>query len=93
LGIAQRHIRIQFGQKYSRTKQSNPLPTNIKAISDWMKIKRTQKNLTSGHVAFKMGIAQSSVRSWEDGTSGPSKEQIQDLIGVFGEAPPFGIVH
>jgi len=93
LGIAQRQIHIKFKQKHAQKHRANSLTDNIKMIGGWIKVKRTQKNLTSGHVAAKMGIAHAVVRTWEEGASGPSKEQIQDLIVVFGEAPPFGIVH
>ena len=92
MGIAQSQIHINFDQKSSRKQYANLLRTNMQTIGDWIRFKRTEKNLTSGHVAAKMGIAHSVVRTWEKGASGPSKEQIQDLIRVFEDAPPFGIV-
>ena len=62
----------------------NPLPVNIKTIGDWIKIRRETKNLTSGHVAAKMGIAQSVVRSWECGAGHPDKRQLEVLVDLFG---------
>jgi DNA-binding transcriptional regulator YiaG len=93
LGIAQRQIHIKFNKKQKPKDRANQLQINIQMIGDWIKVKRMEKFLTSGHVAEKMGIAHAMVRTWEEGPNGPSQEQIQDLIGVFGETPPFEIVH
>jgi DNA-binding transcriptional regulator YiaG len=60
------------------------LPINIKTIGEWILIKRIGKNLTSGHVAAKMGIAQSVVRSWEEGTIRPDSLQMKVLATIFG---------
>jgi DNA-binding transcriptional regulator YiaG len=48
-----------------------------------------KKNLTPGHVAFKMGIAQSVVRSWEDGNSQPDALQFELLATILGSKPDF----
>jgi DNA-binding transcriptional regulator YiaG len=57
---------------------------NIKTIAGWIKVKRTEKNLTPGHLAAKMGIAMVLVRSWESGASQPDSKQLQDLAKTFG---------
>jgi transcriptional regulator with XRE-family HTH domain len=57
---------------------------NIQTIADWIKVKRKEKNLTPGHLAEKMGIATSLVRSWEDGSSQPDSKQLQDLASYLG---------
>ena len=57
---------------------------NIKTIAGWIKVKRTEKNLTPGHLAAKMGIATVLVRSWESGASQPDSKQLQDLAKTFG---------
>jgi len=88
LGIAERQIHIKFDQKTARKKKANPLPINVQTIGFWIKSKRMEKNLTSGHVAFKMGIAQSVVRSWEDGSSQPNSQQLKELTDILG---PFEI--
>ena len=93
LGTAQRQIHIKFNRKPSQRDNHNSLPYNINTIGDWIKIKLIEENLTAVHVAAKMGIAHAVVRSWEEGANGPGKEQIQALIGVFGDAPPLGIIH
>ena len=38
----------------------------------------------SDHLAAKMGIATDLVRSWEDGTSRPSGQQLKVLASLFG---------
>jgi DNA-binding transcriptional regulator YiaG len=57
---------------------------NIQTIADWIKVKRIEKNLTPHHLAAKMGIATSLVRSWESGGSQPDSKQLQDLAKTFG---------
>jgi len=84
LGIAQRQIRIKYAQKSRKQKRSKPLPTSIKTLGDWIQVKRQEKNLTSGHVAAKMGIAPALVRSWESGSSQPDSKQLQDLANFLG---------
>ena len=61
-------------------------------MAEWIRLNREAKNLTAGHLAAKMGIAATLVRSWEGSKSGPGKEQMQHLTSVFGEAPALGIV-
>ena len=87
MGIAQRQIRVKFKQKPTRKHSANPLSDNIKTIGDWIKVKRMEKNLTSGHVAAKMGIAQTLVRSWEGGESQPNSQQLRLLVNLFGSDP------
>jgi ribosome-binding protein aMBF1 (putative translation factor) len=69
------------------------LKQNVQAVGDWIRVKRIERNLTRGHLAAKMGIAHTLIRSWEGCTSWPGKEQIHDLIMVFEAAPPLGIVY
>jgi ribosome-binding protein aMBF1 (putative translation factor) len=87
LGIAQRQIHTKFDQKQGHRCKHNLLPINVKTIGEWIKVKREAKNLTSGHVATKMGIAQSVVRSWEDGNSQPDHQQFKFLAKLFGFDP------
>jgi len=84
LGIAERQIHVKFDQKPAYKKRSKPLPANIQTIGDWILFKRAEKNLTSGHVAAKMGIADSVVRSWEAGVSQPDSRQLKELTNIFG---------
>ena len=65
------------------------LPESIKSLGDWIQVKRHERNLTSGHLAAKMGIATSSVLSWEDGDSQPDSQQIKVLVSLFGNDPDF----
>jgi len=84
LGIAQRQVFIKFSQKTRKQNNAKPLPANIKTIGDWIQVKRVEKNLTPGHLAAKMGIATSLVRSWEDGTSQPDSRQLKVLTSLLG---------
>jgi ribosome-binding protein aMBF1 (putative translation factor) len=87
LGIAQRQIHAKFSPKRGRSNHRNPLPVNIETIGDWIKVQREAKNLTSGHVAAKMGIARAVVRSWERGASQPDSQQLKVLAHLFGVDP------
>jgi DNA-binding transcriptional regulator YiaG len=87
LGIAERQIHIKFDQNIKPKKTSNPLPANAQTIGDWIRIRRTEKNLTSGHLAFKMGIADCIVRSWENGSRQPDGKQLTFLVNFFGSDP------
>ena len=84
LGIAQRSISIKYAHISRNRKQAKALSVNIKTIAGWIKVKRTEKNLTPGHLAAKMGIATVLVRSWESGASQPDSKQLQDLAKTFG---------
>ncbi|HXR46648.1 MAG TPA: helix-turn-helix transcriptional regulator [Candidatus Limnocylindrales bacterium] len=67
-------------------KQNNakPLPASIKTLGDLIHVKRMEKNLTSGHLAAKMGITAILVRSWEDGTKRPDNRQLEVLVRLLG---------
>jgi ribosome-binding protein aMBF1 (putative translation factor) len=84
LGIAQRTIRIKYAQKSRKDPRVKPLPVSIKAIGDWIQVKRREKNLTRCHLALKMGIATVLIQSWEDGTSQPNGQQLEVLSSVLG---------
>jgi ribosome-binding protein aMBF1 (putative translation factor) len=84
LGIAQRQIRIKYAQKSRNRNRSKPLPENIKSLGDLIQVKRHEKNLTAGHLALKMGIATTLVRSWEDGSSQPNSQQLKTLADLLG---------
>jgi ribosome-binding protein aMBF1 (putative translation factor) len=59
------------------------LPTSIKTLGDWIQVKRHQKNLTSAHLAAKMGIATAMVHSWENDTSEPDDRQREILSNLL----------
>jgi ribosome-binding protein aMBF1 (putative translation factor) len=46
--------------------------------------KRHEINITSCHLAAKIGIATALVRSWENGASHPDDRQMQVLEGLLG---------
>ena len=43
-----------------------------------------EKNLTSGHLGAKMGIATALFRSWEDGSIQPNRQQFETLAALLG---------
>ena len=88
LGIAQRRIIIKYAQKSENWSQPKPLVESIKTIGDWIQVKRMEKNLTSGHVADKMGIAAALIRSWEAGSEHPNDWQLKILAQLFEVDPP-----
>jgi ribosome-binding protein aMBF1 (putative translation factor) len=83
LAFAQRRIRIKYAQNSRKQQRSKPLPVSIKTVGDWIQVKRTEKNLTPGHLAAKMGIATALVRSWEDGTILPDNRQLEVLANLL----------
>jgi len=56
-------------------------------FGDWIRLKRAEKNLTSGHMPAKMCIADSVVRSWADGNSQPDNKQLTFWANFFGSDP------
>jgi len=56
-------------------------------MGDLIRVKRQAKNLTPGHLAFKMGIAASVVSSWEDGSAKPNDWQLKRLTQILGFEP------
>ena len=84
LGIAHRHIRITLAPKLGQQKQHISLNVNEKTLGGWIQAKRTERNLTPGHLAAKMGIAQAVVRSWEEGSRQPDGLQLAVLERIFG---------
>jgi DNA-binding transcriptional regulator YiaG len=87
VGIAQCTNRIKFAPDTRFKRFQKPLPASIKTLSDWIRNQRTEKNLTCGHLAEKMGIAAAMVRSWEDGISQPGERQMDFLKKYFESAP------
>ena len=84
MGIAQRTIHIKFSQRQAQHNRFNQLQSNHLTIGDWIKVKRTEKNITSGHVAAKMGIPHAVVRSWEAGECRADCHQLNDLAKILG---------
>jgi DNA-binding transcriptional regulator YiaG len=91
LGIAQCTDTIKFEPDTRFKRSQKPLPANIKTLSDWIRNQRTEKNLTCGHLAEKMGIAAAMVHSWEDGISQPGERQL-DFLKKYLSAPPKEVV-
>jgi ribosome-binding protein aMBF1 (putative translation factor) len=84
LGIAQRSIRVKYTHKSRKDPRVKPLLESIKAIGDWIQIKRREKNLTRCHLAVKMGIATSLVCSWESSIRQPDSQQLELLSSILG---------
>ena len=60
---------------------------NGQTLGGWIQAKRIERNLTPGHLAAKMGIAQAVVRSWEKGISQPDSLQLPVLESILGALP------
>ena len=60
---------------------------NMQSLGDWIRFKRSERNLAPGHLAAKMGIAASLVCAWEEGESQPDENHIGILARIFGERP------
>ncbi|MDR3457146.1 MAG: helix-turn-helix transcriptional regulator [Verrucomicrobiae bacterium] len=75
---------MKYAKKSKVETQHKPLMESMKTIGDWIKAQREQRNLTSGHVALKMGIAHALVLSWETNASKPVSQQMQMLAKLFG---------
>lgn len=84
LGITQQQIRVKIQANLENQKRSKVLKLNIKTAGDWLKFKWIEKNLTLSHVAVKMGIAISLIRSWESSTTRPDSKQLEGLSYVLG---------
>jgi DNA-binding transcriptional regulator YiaG len=93
LGIAHRSISVEFEPDMRHRTLHKPLILSIKTLGDWIRAKRIAQSLTPGHLAAKMGITHAMICSWENNTTHPIKEQMQDLARVFGEFPPLRIVN
>ena len=94
MGIAHRSIVVKYAQKSKNQVQPKPLVESVKTIGDWIKAQREYKNLTSGHVALKMGIAHALVVSWESNASKPDSQQWAGLARAFGvDAGTFPFPH
>jgi len=83
LGIAQRTIHVKFAVKPKQSLKPNPLPVNIQSIGDLIQTRRQAKNLTPGHLAFKMGITASMISAWEDGSFRPDDAQLNLLAKIL----------
>ena len=83
MGITQRQIQVKVPANLGNQKRANALKTNMKSAGDWLKVKRLEKNLTSGQVAAKMGIATSLVCAWEGNTQQPDNHQLKVLASVL----------
>jgi DNA-binding transcriptional regulator YiaG len=81
-------VSVEYGPNGGIKEVHKPLITSVKTLGDWIRASQIAKNLTPGHLAAKMGIAHAMIRSWEDGTCQPGRQQVADLIKYFGQAPP-----
>jgi ribosome-binding protein aMBF1 (putative translation factor) len=66
-----------------KPQHAKPLADSIKTRGDWIRVKRQEKNLAPGHLAAKMGIASTLVRSWEHDQLLPTEDQWEALAGIL----------
>jgi DNA-binding transcriptional regulator YiaG len=80
LGITQRTITPNSRHIQPKTeKMADAIADEHKAIGDWIRVKRQEKNLSPYHLATEMGVGTALVRSWENGKGQPDKQQLDFL--------------
>ena len=57
-------------------------------IARWIKKNRLSHDMTQKQFADKMGVSQSQVSNWENGSSEPSQKAVQIMSSTFGQEPP-----
>ncbi|HEY4414461.1 MAG TPA: hypothetical protein VGO57_02120 [Verrucomicrobiae bacterium] len=57
--------------------------SDIKTLGDWIRARRIAKNHAPYHLAHKMGIAHSVIRSRETGVSQPESNQLIQLSEIL----------
>lgn len=45
---------------------------------------RSRRDLTQEQLAQELGVAESTIRRWEEGTTRPSSEALVAMAGIFG---------
>lgn len=45
---------------------------------------RSRRDLTQEQLAEKLGVAESTIRRWEEGITRPSSEMLVTMAGIFG---------
>lgn len=45
---------------------------------------RSRLDMTQGQLAESLGVAESTIRRWEDGATRPSPQALIDMSGMFG---------
>lgn len=88
MGIAHSSVPLENEPETTGKKAHKPLITSVKTLGDWIRANRIAKMFAPHNLGAKMGITHSIIRSWEDGTSRPTGQQIRDLTRIFGQAPP-----
>lgn len=84
MAFAQRSVSVKYEPKKERFDRHNQLPLSTQTPGDWIKTKRIEKKLSPSHLAAKMGIAQTLIRIWENGTKQPDRQQMATLERIFG---------
>jgi ribosome-binding protein aMBF1 (putative translation factor) len=84
LGFAYRHISVKFTQKTRKPSQPKPLPVKVKTIADWIQVKLRERGMAPHHLAFKMGIATSTVNAWKSGLARPQNRQMREIVAILG---------
>ena len=57
-------------------------------LGDWIRVKRREKHLTRFHLANRMGISTTLVRSWESGNGQPCEQQLKTVEVILGIVAP-----
>ena len=52
------------------------MPTGTRHISQSIRVARTERALTQGELAARLGVSQSTISFWENGTEAPTVEHL-----------------
>jgi transcriptional regulator with XRE-family HTH domain len=58
------------------------------SIGEWMRANRDKAGLSQQEIGERIGVSQSQISTWENGSSEPSEKAIQSLSSIFGTEPP-----
>jgi len=84
LGFAYRHISIKLTPKTRKHSIPKPLPTKVKTVADWIRVKLRENGMSPFHLGAKMGIATSVVNAWKDGLARPQNRQMREMVTILG---------
>ncbi len=56
---------------------------DVKRVSNTIKTKRTEKNMTQGDLADKLFVSFQAVSNWERGNSMPDISKLEDLCNIL----------
>jgi ribosome-binding protein aMBF1 (putative translation factor) len=84
---------VEFTVKARKQAEPNLLPTKVKTVADWIRVKRYERGMGRHHLAAKMGIATSLVEAWELGLTQPNICHLRTMVTILGRYSRLTICH